>query len=264
MDWKEQTKDRFSNKKDAHKWADIYSPEQKQVDSLNFQKRRDFTYDYIRKILGTQGRILDLGCGAAPLLKKLARHEFSLIGIDYSQDMLSLARSNLGELADDIPLMRGECEHIPLPDNSQDCVACLGVISYAESIEAALNEIERVLVPGGFAIVTYRNLYNAYFMDPLYFLTQSIKRLVSKHASAKTIGRAIPRRELIADLAKTRLHLADEYQIGFGALRLNGKVISNGRLAIHLDSLISRSLRFLQLKRLFRAASDIHILILKK
>src|SRR5690625_6109058 len=55
------------------------------------------------------------------------------IGIDYSVDMLRLARSNLGAKA--VPLVQAECEKIPLPDASVDCIVCLGVISYAVSIE---------------------------------------------------------------------------------------------------------------------------------
>jgi len=262
MDWKAQANDRFSKGRDAQKWSAIYSPELTNVDAANFRKRRDFTYDYLRQHLTGSERILDLGCGAAPLLQRLAEHDYELIGIDYSQDMLDLARTNLGTKA--VPLMRGECEYIPLSDASVDAIACLGVISYAESIESALREIQRVLKPGGRAIVTYRNYYNQFFLDPVYALIRGIKKLLGKGRVEKQIGRSIPRSEVLESLHKTQLQLIDEHQIGFGAIRLNGKVIADGRAAIKLDGIITRCLRFLRLNRLFRTASDIHILVLTK
>ena len=49
MDWKESTRDRFSLAKDAKKWDLIYFPETKNIDAINFKKRRDFAIDFITK-----------------------------------------------------------------------------------------------------------------------------------------------------------------------------------------------------------------------
>lgn len=265
MQWKEQAQDRFSDTKDARKWSAIYTGAQPNVEALSFRARRDFSVDYIHAQAPTGACIVDLGCGAGPVLVKLDARQYQLIGMDYSTDMLQLARANLGAQAQQVFLIQGECEQIPLPSGSVDLVVCLGVISYAESIENALHEISRILKPDGQAIVTYRNFYNDVFMDPaLLVKTIAGFMLGQRPTPANTIGRSIPRAEVIAQIAKTHLHIIDETQIGFGTLRFNKKIISDGKLAAHCNRLIHWLLSTLKLKKLYRAMADIHIIVLKK
>lgn len=265
MQWKEQAQNRFSDSKDAHKWSAIYTGSQPNVEALSFRARRDFSVGYIQAQTPVGACVLDLGCGAGPVLVKLDAQQYRLIGMDYSTDMLQLARANLGAQAQQVSLIQGECEQIPLPNESVDMVVCLGVISYAESIEKALHEINRILKPNGQAIVTYRNFYNDVFMDPVLLAkTLAGSMLGRRPTSPKTIGRAIPRAEVIAQIAKTPLHIIDETQIGFGTLRFNKKIISDGKLAARCNRFIHWFLSTLKLKKLYRAMADIHIIVLKK
>lgn len=262
MSWKEQVRSRFSQSKDANKWSAIYTAEYPDVDSLSFRQRRDYAVNYILENVSQSSKIVDIGCGAGPVLVSLSGYRYDLIGIDYSEDMLALAHENLGENAQRIPLMQGDCEDVQLPDNSVDCVVCLGVISYAESITGALTEIERLLKPGGKAIVSYRNALNEIFMDPIAWLKYPF---VDHSATDKTIiGRSIPRTEVISCVEKTHLKLEREHQIGFGALRFNKKIISNGRLAIKVSRYVGSILSALGLRKLYRNMADVHIVILQK
>ena len=198
------------------------------------------------------------------MLVELCNHPYNLIGIDYSGDMLRLARKQLGSAQNKIPLLQGECEAIPLSDASIDCVLCLGVISYAESIENALQNIFNVLRPGGTAIVTYRNSLNDIFMDPVALIKQAFEMLFRNgdHAN-RTIGRSIPRSEFLQNIRKTQFKVAGEHQIGFGTLRLNRRVISDGRMAIRLNGFLHKLLSFFP-NAIYRAMADVHIIILKK
>ncbi|HEY0892166.1 MAG TPA: class I SAM-dependent methyltransferase [Cellvibrio sp.] len=265
MQWKEQAKKRFSDTQDAHKWSAIYTGEQPNIEALSFRARRDFSVNYIQAQAPAGACIVDLGCGAGPVLSKLDPQQYRLIGMDYSADMLQLARINLGAQAQQVSLVQGECEQIPLPDESVDMVICLGVISYAESIENALHEISRILKPNGHAIITYRNFYNDLFMDPALLVKTIAGFIIGRHPTpTQTIGRSIPRAEVIDQIAKTHLHIVNETQIGFGTLRFNKKIISDGKLAARCNHLIHWLLRFLKLNKLYRAMADIHIIILKK
>jgi ubiquinone/menaquinone biosynthesis C-methylase UbiE len=265
MQWKEQALDRFSSKKDAQKWSNIYTTENPSVDLISFRQRRDFTVNYVRDHCATGSTILDLGCGAGPVLTQLCQNEYNLIGIDYSNDMLHLAQQQLGENVARVPLMQGECEAIPLPDDSVDCIVCLGVISYAESITTALQEMSRVLCSDGIAIISYRNALNDEFMDPAQW-PKSIWRLIfkSRKVRKKDIGRSIPRKEVLEHVALTGLHLVGEKQLGFGTIRFNKKIISDGSLAIKVNRVLHRCLISLRLNRLYRAMSDVHIVVVKK
>lgn len=259
QEWKEQVHARFSQEKDANKWKIIYSENNPGVDAQSFQRRRNFAVDYILKNVAKGSVILDAGCGAAPVLKRLVNQGYQLIGMDYSQDMLELAKQTLGEDVDQVVLQQGDCESIRQSDQSVDCVVCLGVISYVSSIPKAMKEIERILKPDGIALVSYRNLFNEIFMDPVAWFMHPFRP-----PQEKVIGRALLRSEVLQALATTRLELIDEFQTGFGAVRWNKKVISDGRLAKKITNFLHKVFRFFRLKRIYRQCADIHILVLKK
>ena len=108
-------------------------------------------------ILGLAGnvagrRILDVGCGAGPLLEALRARGAAVTGAEPSAKMLELARRRLGEGAD---LHQAGLGDGPLPFSDgafDDVIACL-VLHYLEDWKAPLAEIRRVLAPGGRLIV---------------------------------------------------------------------------------------------------------------
>jgi SAM-dependent methyltransferase len=71
-----------------------------------------------------------------------------------TDDMLALARENQRKSGlQNVEFLRGEIEHVPLPDNSVDVVISNCVINLAGDKNQVLAEAARVLRPGGrFAI----------------------------------------------------------------------------------------------------------------
>jgi len=64
--------------------------------------------------------------------------------------MLALANENKKKAGvDNVEFLKGEIEHIPLPDNSVDVVISNCVINLSPDKDAALREAFRVLKPGG-------------------------------------------------------------------------------------------------------------------
>ena len=108
-------------------------------------------------ILGLAGdvagrRILDVGCGAGPILEVLRERGASVTGVEPSAKMLELARQRLGEGAALHQAGLGG-DPLPFPDCAfDDAIACL-VLHYLEDWKAPLTELRRVLVPGGRLIV---------------------------------------------------------------------------------------------------------------
>ena len=71
-------------------------------------------------------------------------------GLDMTDEMLALARANQAQAGvQNVEFLKGEIEHIPLPDNSVDVVISNCVINLSGDKPRVLREAFRVLKPGG-------------------------------------------------------------------------------------------------------------------
>src|SRR5437762_10496317 len=71
-------------------------------------------------------------------------------GLDMTDEMLALARENQRKAgANNIEFLKGEIEHIPLPDNSVDVIISNCVINLSADKDRVFKEAFRVLKPGG-------------------------------------------------------------------------------------------------------------------
>jgi SAM-dependent methyltransferase len=103
------------------------------------------------------GYVLDLGCGTGVHLRKLRAQGFEPVGVDGSPDMLASAR----ELNPDIPLHYGDVrEELPLSSASFDGAICVEVLRYLPRPELCLQELARVIRPGGWCLLTATPLFN--------------------------------------------------------------------------------------------------------
>ena len=97
--------------------------------------------------------VLDLGSGGGLDVLLSARRvgpTGKAYGLDMTDDMLALARKNAAEAnATNVEFLKGEIEHIPLPDNSVDVIISNCVINLSGDKRAVLAEAFRVLKPGG-------------------------------------------------------------------------------------------------------------------
>lgn len=107
------------------------------------------------------GRLLSVGCGPAHMLRTLAErrpHDFELVGLDSSREMLEVAAANLRGAAE---LVCAAAEELPFADGAFDAVLAIGVLEYTE-LERALAEIARVTRPAGLVIATMQNPHSPY------------------------------------------------------------------------------------------------------
>lgn len=71
-------------------------------------------------------------------------------GLDMTDEMLALARDNQQKASvENVEFLKGEIEHIPLPDNSVDVIISNCVINLSADKDRVLAEAFRVLKPGG-------------------------------------------------------------------------------------------------------------------
>lgn len=104
-------------------------------------------YDWLAEVVPSRGRVLDLGCGGAPLFRVLAGR--SWIGLDTSEAELAAAHA-----AGAWPLLRARACAIPLRDASVDVVACSMSLMATTPLPQVIVEITRVLRPGGLLAAT--------------------------------------------------------------------------------------------------------------
>ncbi|HYR86977.1 MAG TPA: arsenite methyltransferase [Terriglobia bacterium] len=97
--------------------------------------------------------VLDLGSGGGIDVLLSARRvgpTGKAYGLDMTDQMLALARENQKRAGvDNVEFLKGEIEHIPLPDNSVDVIISNCVINLSANKDQVLREAFRVLKPGG-------------------------------------------------------------------------------------------------------------------
>jgi arsenite methyltransferase len=97
--------------------------------------------------------VLDLGSGGGIDVLLSARRvgpTGKVYGLDMTDEMLALARENQQKAGvTNVEFLKGEIEHIPLPDNSVDVIISNCVINLSSDKGRVLREAFRVLKPGG-------------------------------------------------------------------------------------------------------------------
>jgi SAM-dependent methyltransferase len=97
-------------------------------------------------------RVLDAGCGEGYLCRKLARLGARVTGVDFSAEMLDIARERTDPDLD-IRYLHGSCEHLDFLDaGSFDVVVCNMVLMDLADHRAALQGFRRLLVAGGILV----------------------------------------------------------------------------------------------------------------
>lgn len=244
----------------------MYAGDTVRLDEANFRRRRDVTVAYVLRVLPAGGRALDLGCGAAPVLSELRKRGVSCTGLELAEDMLKHARERLRTLGlDDGDLHQGDCRHTPFADESFDVVVCLGVISYVEQYGDVLAEIHRVLKPGGYAIVSFRNKFNRILSDPIRALKVGVAALTGRlRPEPYSIGRFMDPREVTARMAGHGFVFCDFFGIGFGPFKIAGRKILSERNAIRLSDALTRMLTALGWRLPFKWFADVSLWVYRK
>lgn len=98
----------------------------------------------------TLGKTLDVGCGPGWLHPELAPHTETLTALDFSAGMLAAAKAQ-GQAAH---YLLADAAAIPLADASINTVFSSLMLQWCPEPAEVLREINRVLMPGGRAVVT--------------------------------------------------------------------------------------------------------------
>jgi ubiquinone/menaquinone biosynthesis C-methylase UbiE len=94
-------------------------------------------------------RVLEVGCGLGTDLVQFARGGAIVTGIDLSSTSIELVKKRFALYGLSVDARTADAEHLPFDENSFDLVYSFGVLHHTPNTQKALDEVYRVLKPGG-------------------------------------------------------------------------------------------------------------------
>ncbi len=133
-------------------WEEIWAGASVEAELAVMEQRRTYeTLGVYPQYLSKEGIILEAGCGLATVIMRLRDMGFKVIGLDYAEQALHVARAYDPSLS----LQVGDVHALPYADNSVHGYLSFGVLEHFEhGVGPALREANRVLVPGGTLVLT--------------------------------------------------------------------------------------------------------------
>ena len=96
--------------------------------------------------------VLDVCTGTAGIAMEIANHhDGRIVGLDVSHLMLQAGLIAIEKKSLDgrVQLIQGRAEHLPFPDETFDAVVFTYLLRYVQDPDATIQELSRVLKPGG-------------------------------------------------------------------------------------------------------------------
>ena len=93
--------------------------------------------------------VLDLGCAGGFMAEALTLKGAKVTGIDPAADAIDAAKARARNIGQDITYDVGVGEALPYGDASFDAVVCVDVLEHVQDLSKVIDELARVLKPGG-------------------------------------------------------------------------------------------------------------------
>jgi SAM-dependent methyltransferase len=117
--------------------------------------------EIILKMTKFSGSVLDIGCSTGAVCDELGREGLEAVGIDMSVPAVKLANIHV----DDGLFLVCDGTELPFKEEHFEAVICADVLEHVENDWKMVQEISRVLEPGGIAVFTVPSIYRTGISD---------------------------------------------------------------------------------------------------
>ncbi|HWR53695.1 MAG TPA: class I SAM-dependent methyltransferase [Bryobacteraceae bacterium] len=236
-------------------WEDIYS--RRDVYSVIYQRRRMVALSLIIKLhLPPRSRILEVGCGPGLTTVALAEKGYHVHAMDIVPEMLEVCRSRADHLrvTENIEFSVGDVGRLAFRDCAFDAVLVVGVTEWMASLRRMLQELNRVIKPAGYLIISSDNSRALHFrLNPICSprlapVKKMVRRLFRPQQHGPKIY-AYSRPEFESQLCELGFANLETRQVGFGPFAFCGLRVPRTlglRLDRALQSLADRGVNLLQ------------------
>lgn len=152
-------------------------------------------------------RVLDIGCGPGWYSVNMAKNGARVVSLDLTENAIFRCRRYFKAYGLHGDKVVADAEQLPFKSNSFDGVISNGVLHHAPDIRKAVEEVYRILKPGGHSTISiyYRN---ALLRWPTFHMTRFVIRSLLNESSRKGIKSASTPEEFV------RMYDGDDNPVG--------------------------------------------------
>ena len=130
---------------------------------IDYKKWADFIEEILKKECKDRPElVLDLGCGTGKMTLELANRGYDMTGIDYSPEMLDIARNAAEDEGHDVLWLCQDMREFELYGTVDAAVCCLDCINHLEDIDdldKCFSLVHNYLIPDGIFIFDINGRY---------------------------------------------------------------------------------------------------------
>ena len=144
---------------------------------IPYEKYLRFFKTLLRRHGVTATTVLDLACGTGSLSVLLAKHGYRVLGVDRSEEMLTVAAEKAMELEENQPFFVAQpMQRLKIPEPVDACVCALDSINYVtkpQDVQKAFRRVYESLRPGGLFVFDINTPYKLEGLDGQVFLDET-------------------------------------------------------------------------------------------
>ena len=144
---------------------------------IPYEKYLRFFKTLLRRYGVTATTVLDLACGTGSLSVLLAKHGYRVLGVDRSEEMLTVAAEKAMELEENQPFFVAQpMQRLKIPEPVDACVCALDSINYVtkpQDVQKAFRRVYESLRPGGLFVFDINTPYKLEGLDGQVFLDET-------------------------------------------------------------------------------------------